>query len=78
MVIPRGESPVETEMVTDTMTETEKAYILGKGYVCTKKARGNGRESYTWQVTHSPVIEILEKIRPYLRIKTRQADLLIQ
>ncbi len=40
--------------------------------------RGSGRAMNVWQVHSRTAVVIVEQLRPFLRIKTRQADLIIE
>lgn len=44
----------------------------------TRKAHGNARESYCWSLRKKSVITLIKKIYPYLRVKKKQAEILLR
>lgn len=53
-------------------------YISYGGTFETRKAHGNARESYCWTVRKSMVINILQSVYPYLKIKRKQSELIFK
>lgn len=61
------------KVLTDFLLEN-----LG-GYVYKREFKGNQRPAYSWEIKNKkPVKKFLTPIRPYLLIKRRQADLVIE
>lgn len=52
--------------------------FAGHCYVDTSNVRGSARPINVWQVHSAACRRVLESLRPYLRIKTRQADLALE
>lgn len=52
--------------------------FAGHLYVDTANVRGSARPINVWQVHSASCRRVLEALRPYLRIKTRQADLVLE
>ena len=48
------------------------------GSIYCRKQNGNNRTSYTWQVDAKMTMKILEKIYPYLRLKKKQAEIVMK
>lgn len=44
----------------------------------TRKARLNARESYCWTVRKAQVINILQKVYPYLKVKRKHAEVIFK
>lgn len=54
------------------------ALFGGHRYLDTKNRKGSARPIDTWNVHSKSVRRVVEPIRPYLRIKQRQADLVLE
>ena len=52
--------------------------FAGHMYVDNNNVRGSARPINIWQVHSASCRRVLEALRPYLRIKTRQADLILE
>jgi len=44
----------------------------------TRKAHHNARESYCWAIRNMKVVEFIKKIYPYLKVKKRQAEIILR
>ena len=52
--------------------------FAGHCYVDTNNARGSARPINVWQVHSAACRRVLESLRPFLRVKARQADLVLE
>jgi len=44
----------------------------------TRKAHGNARESYCWSLRKGQTIDFVRRIYPYLKVKRKQAEILLR
>ncbi len=67
------------------ITGTDRAAIhyihtmTGCGHVAIQNRTGGNKTSYQWKLSrYADLLEILKQVRPYLRIKRSQCDLVVQ
>jgi len=48
------------------------------GSIWKRKFHNNSKDAYNWTLEGKNLLPFLEKVRPYLKLKKKQADLLIQ
>jgi hypothetical protein len=48
------------------------------GNIWKRKFHDNSKDAYTWDLSGKNLLPFLEKIKPYLKIKNKQAELLIR
>jgi len=80
-IIPVYKKKSYTSKIKVASVDKEIIYWLKNSYggnVWKRKFYDNSKDAYTWTLEGKNLLPFLEKIKPYLKIKRKQAELLIE
>lgn len=76
---PSYQPRVQVKQVDADAVDLFRALFAGHRYLDSSAVhKGSGRPTWVWQVHSAACRPVLEALRPYLRIKDRQADLVLE